>query len=263
MPDQAKYANKLHGKHVLIIGGSSGIGYAVAEGSLEFGASVIMASSNPDRVDKAVQKLKDAYPSAKGRVVGYVCSLNDEATLEDNIVALLAQLPKDVKLDHVVYTAGEPIPPTPLAEASISKIRSAMTTRYVAPLIFAKHLPAYLTSSPDSSITLTTGVVTEKPIPGWSVIAGGRSAVLGLGKALAFDMKPVRVNVVSVGAVETPTWDGLQGEAREKTMKALVGKSTTGRMATAEMVAEAYLYCMRDGNVTGSVISSNSGVLLT
>lgn len=263
MPDQVKYANKLHSKHVLIIGGSSGIGYAVAEASLEFGASVTIASSNPDRVGKAVQKLEDAYPSVKGRVVGYPCNLNDEATLEDNIIRLLAQLPKDTKLDHVVYTAGESIPPTPIADASISKIRSAMTTRYIAPLVLAKHLPPHLTSSPDSSITLTTGIVTEKPIPGWSVLAGGRSAVLGLGKALAFDMKPVRVNVVSVGAVETPTWDGLQGEAREKTLKALVGKSTTGRMAEAEMVAEAYLYCMRDGNITASVISSNSGVLLT
>lgn len=263
MPDQAKYASKLHGKHILIMGGSSGIGFAVAEASLEFGASVTIASSNPDRVDNAVQRLEVAYPSAEGRIVGYSCNLNDEAVLEDNIITLLARLPKDVKLDHVVYTAGESIPPTPLAEASISKIRSAMTTRYIAPLILAKHLPPHLTSSPDSSITLTTGVVTEKPIPGWSVIAGGRSAVIGLGKALAFDIKPVRVNVVTIGAVETPTWDGLQGMAREKTMKALVGKSTTGRMATAEMVAEAYLYCMRDGNVTGSVISSNSGVLLT
>lgn len=263
MSDQSKYTSKLHGKRILIVGGSSGIGYAVAEASLEFGAVVTIASSNPERVNKAVQQLENAYPSAKGRIAGYPCSLNDEAALEDNIINLLAQLPKDAKLDHVVYTAGESIPATPLADANVAKIRSAMTTRYIAPLSLAKHLPSYLISSPDSSITLTTGVVTEKPIPGWSVLAGGRSAVLGLGKALAFDMKPVRVNVVSVGAVDTPTWAGLKGEAREKTMNALVGKSTTGRIAKAEMVAEAYLYCMRDGNITGSVISSNSGSLLT
>lgn len=151
---------------------------------------------------------------------------------------------------------------TPLAQASVSQIRSSMTTRYVAPLILAKHLPPYMSNSPDSSITLTTGVVTEKPIPGWSVIAGGRSAVIGLGKALALDLKPVRVNVVSVGAVETGVWDKLEPEVREKTMRSLVEKGTTGPMARADDVAEAYLYCMRDGNVTGSVVSSNSGVLL-
>ncbi|KAF2161107.1 hypothetical protein M409DRAFT_28437 [Zasmidium cellare ATCC 36951] len=263
MSDQAKYTNKLHGKRILVIGGSSGIGYAVAEGSLEHGAHITIASSNPDRVAQAVKKLQDAYPSAKDRIVGHACNLNDEATLEDNIIHLLSQLPKDTKLDHVNWTAGEYVPPTPLAEASVSKIRSAMTTRYIAPIILAKHLPPYLTASPDSSITLTTGIVTEKPIPGWSVIAGGRSAVIGLGKALALDMKPVRVNVVCVGAVETPSLDRLQGEAREKMFKALVDKSTTGRVAKPEMVAEAYLYCMRDGNVTGNVVVSSSGVLLT
>lgn len=219
MPDQTKYNTKLHNKRILIVGGSSGIGYAVAEASLEFGAIVTIASSNPSRIEKAVQNLQTAYPSAKDRITGYACNLNDEATLEHNIIALLGNLPGDKKLNHVVFTAGESIPVTPLSETNVEKIRGAMTTRYIAPLILAKHLPPYIASSPDSSITLTTGVVTEKPIPNWSSIAGGRSAVLGLGKALALDLRPVRVNVVSVGAVETGTWDGLEGEARERTLK--------------------------------------------
>ena len=36
--DQKKYVNKLAGAHILCIGGTSGIGYAVAEAALEFGA---------------------------------------------------------------------------------------------------------------------------------------------------------------------------------------------------------------------------------
>lgn len=77
------------------------------------------------------------------------------------------------------------------------------------------------------------------------------------------DLKSVRVNVIALGAVDTETWNVLPAEAKEKAFRALVEKGTTGRIAEASDVAEAYLYCMRDRNVTGAVIESNGGVLLT
>ena len=92
---------------------------------------------------------------------------------------------------------------------------------------------------------------------------GARSAVLGLSKALALDLKPIRVNVVAVGAVDTEVWSNVQPEQKESMFQALVSKTTTGSIAQASDVAEAYIYCMKDSNVTGSVISSNGGALLT
>ena len=179
--------------------------------------------------------------------------------MEDNILRLFEQTGK---LDHIVFTAGNSVPPTPIAEVDLAKLRTASTVRFTALVFVAKHAPKYLNPGFNSSITLTTGVVVEKPIPNFSIIAGSRAAVVGLGKNLALDLRPTRVNVVAVGAVDTDAWSHLSAETKEEVFNSLVSRSTTGRIADAADVAEAYIYCIKDRNVTGSVISTNGGNLL-
>ncbi|KAF5013930.1 hypothetical protein FDECE_105 [Fusarium decemcellulare] len=260
MQDQIKYLAKLKGQKVLVIGGSAGIGYAASEAAVEHGCEVHISSSQQQRVEAAVQRLKQAYPSASSRISGHTCDMSDEATLESNIITLFEAVGQ---LDHIVYTAGNAIMPTPIADATLEAMRAAATVRYTAPVFVAKHAPKFLRQSASSSITLTTGVVSEKPIPGWSVTAGPRTAVQGLARNLALDLRPIRVNAVCLGAVDTDTWSHMTPEDKDKTFAALVQKTTTGVIAQASDVAEAYVYCMKDNNVTGSIIHTNGGVLLT
>jgi NAD(P)-dependent dehydrogenase (short-subunit alcohol dehydrogenase family) len=84
-------ANGLQGKRVVILGGSSGIGLAVAEQASAQGADVVVVSSNPDRIQKAVQSLG-------GRAEGHTVDLSDES-------AIAALFKKLGPLDHLVYTA--------------------------------------------------------------------------------------------------------------------------------------------------------------
>lgn len=93
----SKY-RKLQNKHVLVIGGTSGIGFAVAEGSLASRASVTVSSSNQSRVDSAVQKLKASFPQAT--VAGFTCDLS-KPTVEQDVEALFGKVGK---VDHIVYT---------------------------------------------------------------------------------------------------------------------------------------------------------------
>jgi hypothetical protein len=114
MTDQKRYTNKLNNSRILIIGGTSGLGYSVAEACLENGALVTISSSNPSRVDAAVSKLHTAYPSSadpeKPRVWGLAVDLGKPETLDDELKTLLektvGRMPEG-KLDHVVYTAGD------------------------------------------------------------------------------------------------------------------------------------------------------------
>lgn len=85
MSDQKKYSNKLEDSRVLIIGGSSGIGYSTAEACLEYGALVTIASSNASRVGTAVSKLQSSYPSSRSRVHGQVVDLSKSDTLESEL----------------------------------------------------------------------------------------------------------------------------------------------------------------------------------
>lgn len=97
------------------------------------------------------------------------------------------------------------------------------------------------------------------------MIAGYAGGLQAMTRNLAFDLKPIRVNLVSPGAVETELWD-LVTSGDEKAKQAMfdaVAKSVpTGRIAQPEDVAEAYLFLMKDPNVTGTVVDSNSGALL-
>lgn len=112
--DQLKYTNKLTGKNVLVIGGTSGIGYAVAEAALEYGAAkVVVSSSNPKRVEEALANLKKSYPAAssKTQLVGKAVDLGNGDVLEASIKELLefATDNGSNKLDHVAYTSGDPL----------------------------------------------------------------------------------------------------------------------------------------------------------
>lgn len=175
----------------------SGIGYSVAEASIESGASVTVSSSNKDRVASTIQKLKDTYPNAQ--VTGYACDLS-KPTVETDLETLFKSTGK---VDHIVFTAGDALAQLPISSITYEGILKAGQIRFFAPLLTAKVGSKYLNEGPTSSIILTTGGVAEKPIPNWSVVASYASGLHGMVRNLAIDLKPVRVNLVSPGAVDT------------------------------------------------------------
>ncbi|KAF2733785.1 NAD(P)-binding protein, partial [Polyplosphaeria fusca] len=196
MADQKKYTNKLLNACVLVIGGSSGIGYAVAEAALESGAIVTISSSNPQRVATKVQSLQSAYPSSSSKVHGVVADLSNPSTVESEIERMFKQAVEPLEskhFDHVIFTAADALSMMPLKDMSMEKILKAGQLRFFAPLLVAKYLPHYLTNSHKSSYTITTGGISESPVPDWSVIgsyAGGHHAMV---RNLALDLRPIRV----------------------------------------------------------------------
>ncbi|KAH6643811.1 hypothetical protein C7974DRAFT_6719 [Boeremia exigua] len=261
--DQSKFSNKLQGSRVLIIGGSSGIGYSVAEACLENGALVMIASSNSARIETAIAKLQSSYPSAKSKIRGHAVDLSRSETLESELKTLFEQTVKDMggdKLDHVIFTAGDAIAAMQLVEITMESILKAGQIRFFAPLLAAKFIPQYIKNSHESSYTITTGSVSERPIPGWSVIgsfAGGHHSMV---RNLALDMKPIRVNGVSPGVVDTEMWH-MPKEQKEHMMEQMSEKMATGTPGRPEWVAESYLGIMKDYNMDGSMVRTDGGGL--
>ncbi|KAL4807123.1 hypothetical protein BDV18DRAFT_159343 [Aspergillus unguis] len=237
--------------NVLVIGGSSGIGLGVAEKCLAEDATVHIASSNPARINEAIASLQAKYPSSKP--TGHVCDLNSEE-VEKNLQALLEAVQP---LDHIVFTAGDRLNILPLENISLDSIRQAGHVRFVVPLLLAKLAPKYMTrgSGSKASITLTSGSSSEKPIPGWSLFNGYCTGLQGTTRSLAVDLKPLRVNLVIPGAVRTPLLEGLGAEV----LDAMAQQTALGKIGSAEEVAEAYVYLMKDSNATGSCVSTNAG----
>ncbi|KAF2139061.1 uncharacterized protein K452DRAFT_328396 [Aplosporella prunicola CBS 121167] len=258
MADQRKYTNKLQDKHVLIIGGSAGIGFGVAEASLESGAHVTISSSNPSRLSSAVNKLKAAYPSAADRISSHACDIGNEDTIEKNVAGLFETVGS---IDHVVYSAGDALATTPLRETSFAQMKQTGLVRFFGPLIAAKEAAKYLVSGPASSFTITSGSVAERPLPDWAVVGSFAGGLASMARGLALDLKPIRVNLINPGVVDTELWR-MPEEQKRAIFKGYEEKMPTGRVGRVEDVAEAYLYCMKDQNLTGSVISTNGGSLL-
>lgn len=258
--NQNKYTTKLNGKKVLILGGTSGIGYACAEGALEFGAHVIISSSTSEKVESAQKRLKEAYPDYADRVTGKTCDLSKPETLETNLRALLEFAGKGIH--HIVHTAGDALKLTPVREVTPEILQQVSCVRFTSNLILAKLAPEYLTGGPECSITFTGGVNTQRPDPDWTVNASFGAGKEGMVRGLTIDLKPVRVNVVAPGAIETELWDSIPADTRESLFERYRKATTTGKLGRPEDVAEAYLYCMRNEFVTGTVLHCEGGRLL-
>ena len=95
-------------------------------------------------------------------------------------------------------------------------------------------------------------------------MTGYMGGVCSITRNLALDLKPIRVNAVSPGLVDTTLWDSPVPDNEQKAgmFQHLAQKHPTGRVAKPEDIAEAYVYLMKDINITGQIISSDSGALL-
>ncbi|KAM0544847.1 hypothetical protein ACHAPJ_011592 [Fusarium lateritium] len=255
--------SKLNDRRVLIIGGSSGIGFGVAEALLANGASVIISSSSESRLSNAVKRLEDKYPASHGRVQALLCDLSSPVNAESEVKRLFDKVAEGGKLDHVVYTAGDAMSIRPIEDFSLSQIHQAGMVRFFGPILVAQHLKRSLKGGPASSFTLTTGLAPKRPPKDFTVVAAYLAGLDGVVTGLARDLAPIRVNQVSLGAIDTELWDHIrQAGGFEQFRADFEGKTFTQSMGHVEDVAESYLYLMKDQNATGSTVRTDGGLLL-
>jgi len=236
----------LNGKRIVVLGGSSGIGLAVAQAASREGAAVVIASSNRARLDKALATLPT-------NAEGVVADLGDEAAMR----ALFGKLGA---FDHLAFTAGEALQLAPLADIDMAAARQFFGLRYWGAFLAAK----YGTGSirPGGSIVFTSGIAGQRPRAGWALGASICSAMEGLTRALAVELAPIRVNIVSPGVVRTPLWGGMTDEDRENLYRQTAAALPVGHVGDAAEIAEAYLYLMRQSYGTGQVVVVDGGAVL-
>jgi NAD(P)-dependent dehydrogenase (short-subunit alcohol dehydrogenase family) len=251
------FTSRLSSARVLIIGGTGGLGVGLARALIEYGATVILSSSREAKVRDVVASLMTENPGAN--VSGYACDLASP-DVEANIEALFQKVGE---IDHIAYMAGDRLPMVPLEDVTLATWQSANQVRTISALLVCKVGVRYLKKSRDSSIVLTGGSISEKPIAGgWSMLACSFAGINGMTRQLAFDIAPIRVNCVAPGVIVTDLWAGMGEEGAKKFLSEHGRSMPTGEVGQPEDVAEAYLYCLRDKNATGSIIHSNSGAFL-
>ncbi|MGA7781843.1 MAG: SDR family oxidoreductase [Paraburkholderia sp.] len=237
----------LTGKRIVILGGSSGLGFATAKAAAAEGAQVVIASSNAKKVADATERLES-------RVEGRVVDLFDERGIAAFFDAVGA-------FDHLVYTAGDALKAAELKEMTFADAQAAFGIRYWGALLATKYGAAKIRVG--GSIVLTSGLASQRARKGWSVISSVCGATESFARALAVELAPVRVNVVSPGTVRTELWDGLPDAARDAMFQKANQLLPVAHAGEPSEVAETYLYFMRSGFVTGSIayVDGGAGVM--
>jgi NAD(P)-dependent dehydrogenase (short-subunit alcohol dehydrogenase family) len=243
---QIENHRELSGRRIVVLGGSSGIGLAVAQRAVAQGATAIIASSNADRVKQAVAALD-------GKAEGHALDFSNERDMQ-NFFQNIGDF------DHLVFTAGDTLQLNELVATDLTKARRAFELRYWAALAAVKYASPHIRT--DGSIVLTTGVAGRRPHKGWAVVASICGTIEALTRALAVELAPIRVNAVCPGVVRTSLWKNMQEQDREAMYENVGNHLLVGRVGEACEIALAYLFLMQEGYSTGQTVVVDGGALL-
>ncbi|KAF8727209.1 Enoyl-(Acyl carrier protein) reductase, partial [Rhizoctonia solani] len=237
------------------------LGRSLAAAVLAHGASVVIASSSQEKVNAALEKLKQEVPPApNATITGQAVDLKD-------FTALKEFLSNEGPFDHFVITAGD-LPgnfnfPDQEIDPAITKsyFELALVSgigRRVPSDRTAQHIDKNKLINPGGSIIQTIGASHYRPPPGWGLISAVVGAVESSTRGLAIDLKPIRCP----GLVDTEFHDSMPTDAKEQFFQSQREKLPVGHVGTPEEVAEAYIFAMKCTYLTGQVIVMDGGGVL-
>lgn len=162
---------KLQGKNIVIIGGSSGVGFETARLALEQGANVTIASRSSERLERAKSNLM-------GNVKIAVADVSDEVSIQ-NIFE------KHNRVDHV-FLPGSTRTLGKILDTHPDKFRQSLEERIFGPLYVVR---AAVPKMPKSgSITLVSSINVNRLLPGRTMVAVAAAAVQKLTHCLALEL---------------------------------------------------------------------------
>jgi NAD(P)-dependent dehydrogenase (short-subunit alcohol dehydrogenase family) len=231
---------------IVILGGTSGIGLATAQLAAADGATVVVASSNRERVDAALADLP-------ADAAGYALDVRREEEIRDLFERL-------GPFDHLAYTAGESLPLGLIAATDLESARRAFQIRFWGAYAAVKHAAPRLRRG--GSIVLSSGIASARPLATWTVAGSICGAVEALTRALAVELAPIRVNAVAPGVVRSNLWRAMSENDRSAMYASLEEALPARRAGEVGDVAETFLYLMRNGYSTGTVVTIDGGSVL-
>lgn len=231
-------------QHAVIVGGSSGIGLATARKLLGPGMKMTITGRSQEKLEGAWQSLGGAVETAAF-----------DAAKPDEVRAFFETLGA---FDHLVLAASggkglgafETLDLADLSSGIDEKVRPQLSCLQAA-------LP---TLNKSGSVTFISAVSAQLATPGVAGIAAINGMLLTVVPILAVELKPLRVNAVAPGVIDTPWWDFLPAEQRQAIFDDYAGKTPVGRIGRAEDVADAIAFLVSGSFVTGQVLTCDGGL---
>jgi len=238
-------SGSLAGKNVVVIGGTSGIGLATALAASAQGATVWAGGRSQAHIDNARHK-------SEGKIKVLGVDTHDALGLQ----ALFTEV---WVIDHLVSAAtGASRTLKPFIEQTDEQFKEAFGKLWGYSTVVRTAAPFM---AKDGSITLVSGAPARKIKANSSALSCVGAAVENLVRCLAFEMAPIRVNVVAPGIIDTALFDWM-GEEKAERVAAMVKGQLVERVGRPEEVASALIYLMNNGYATGTTVDVDGGQLL-
>ncbi len=232
-------------RRIVIVGGSSGIGLATAKLAAAQCARVVIGSRHKDKLDRAVQEIGLG-------VEAFQVDFTDENSLR--------RFFEEVgEFDHLATPAAS-ITGGPFLTLDTAIARRTFDSKFWGQYNAAKHGAPRIRDG--GSIVLFSGVYGHRPPAGVAPIAAVNGAVEALGRALAVELAPIRVNVVSPGITDTPVWDRMPPEQKAEVFRQAAEALPLKRIARPEEIAYAVIYLMTNTFTTGTTVYPDGGLTL-
>lgn len=233
---------KFSNQTIAIVGGSSGIGFATAKAAHAQGAAVILVGRSLDRLHQA-----SAEVGSQVRVVQ--ADVEDESSVATAFIEI-------GKLDHLFISAQDAAT-APLSKTTKDQLRPTLDSKIWGALHVVKYAASQLSKS--GSITFISGLAGRRGYGGMAVVGAANAGIEAVARNLAVELAPIRVNTLCAGVIDTPMLDRVFGDQRSQMVEAIAQKLPVQRIGTPEEIADAVLFLMGNGFITGTTLLIDGG----
>ena len=232
----------LRGATVVVLGGSAGIGLETARQAGALGANVVITGRNPQRLAQAAAD------------VSAVRSAAFDATDFDQVGSFFNDLAAPI--DHVLLTGPGPYY-APLPEFDFDEARRDLEAHVLLPISVARHASAKM--RPGGTLIFMGGTGGRRTAPGFTLISALTAAGPALVRNLAFELAPIRVNLIAAGFVDTPLSASLLGDQLEARREELRESLPIRRVVGPSDIAALAVHLMMNTAVTGATYDIDGG----
>ena len=243
----------MKGRHGVVTGGATGLGYAIADRMLASGARVTLWDRDIGGMGTAAENLQKKHPS--GHVACVSVDVADHASVVNATQQTLAIAP----VDALVNCAGITGPNTKVWDYPVDAWRQVMDVNLNGLFYCCRELSTHMRERNYGRIVNIASVAGKEGNPNASAYSTSKAAVIGLTKSLGKEMADteVRVNCVTPAAVKTAIFDQMTPEH----IQFMLSKIPLGRFGTPDEIASLVTWlCTEDCSFsTGAVFDLSGG----
>jgi NAD(P)-dependent dehydrogenase (short-subunit alcohol dehydrogenase family) len=234
---------ELQDKKIVVMGASQGIGFETSKLLAKNGAIVYMASKTKEKIEKASKSIGQ-------RTIACTLDFTDEPAVKNFFENI-------GKIDHLVCVGSGNSVWGKFNEIETSALQTAFNCKFFGYYYSAKYALPVL--SKNGSIVFVIAGSARKAIPGTAGLAAVNGAILAMGKTMAAELGPIRVNLVSPGVIDTPYYNWMPEEQKQVLFKQMGERLPVGRVGKPEEISHSIVMLLENDFITGAVLDIDGG----